>query len=58
MQKAFEIATLSAKVNRKKKLRLSPERSYIASYRTLLQIDPFMLPIQEKVDLMLPKEKK
>ncbi|MDD3535935.1 MAG: TldD/PmbA family protein [Candidatus Cloacimonetes bacterium] len=53
VQKAFEIATLSAKVNRKKKLRLSPERSYIASYRTLLQIDPFRVPIQEKVDLML-----
>lgn len=53
VQKAFEIATLSAKVNRNKKLRLAPERSYIATYRTPLQIDPFTVPLQEKVDLML-----
>jgi len=53
VQKAFEIATLSATVNKQKKLRLAPERSYIASYKTPMQIDPFEVPLSEKIDLML-----
>ncbi len=40
VQKAFEIAQLSASVNKNKKLRLAPERSYIATVKTPIQIDP------------------
>lgn len=53
VQKAFDIATLSASVNKKKKLRLAPERSYIASYKTPVKIDPFEVPLSEKVELMM-----
>ncbi|MDD3533980.1 MAG: TldD/PmbA family protein [Candidatus Cloacimonetes bacterium] len=53
VQKAFDIATLSASVNKKKKLRLAPERSYIATWKTPVRIDPFDVPLSEKVDLMM-----
>lgn len=53
VRKAAEIAALSARVNRDKPLRLAPERSYIASYKTPVKIDPFDLPLKEKVELML-----
>ncbi len=52
-EKAFEIAQLSASVNKDKKLRLAPERSYIAKYETPLKIDPFEVPLSEKVELMM-----
>lgn len=52
-EKAFEIAKLSASVNKDKKLRLAPERSYIAKYETPLKIDPFEVPLSEKVELMM-----
>lgn len=53
VKRACEIAKLSAMVKRGKGLSLAPERSYIATYRTPLQIDPFEIPIKEKVELML-----
>ncbi len=53
VKRAFEIAKLSATVNKGKGLRLAPERSYIAKYKTPLQIDPFEISIKEKVELML-----
>ncbi|MCB5271398.1 MAG: TldD/PmbA family protein [Candidatus Cloacimonetes bacterium] len=53
VKKAFDIAKLSASVNKKKKLRLAPERSYIATCKTPVQIDPFDVPLSEKVDLMM-----
>lgn len=53
VEKAFEIAKLSASVNKKKKLQLAPERSYIANYKTPVKIDPFDVPLAEKVDLMM-----
>ena len=53
VKRAAGIAALSATVNRDRKLRLAPERSYIASYRTPVRIDPFELPLKEKVELML-----
>lgn len=52
-RKAYEIAVLSATVNRGSKLRLAPERSYIASYRTPVKVDPFDVPLSEKVELMM-----
>jgi len=53
VKKAAGIAQLSASVNKDRKLRLVPERSYIASYRTPVRIDPFAIPLKEKVELML-----
>ena len=53
VKKAFDIAKLSASVNKKKKLRLAPERSYIATVKTPVQIDPFDVPLSEKVDMMM-----
>lgn len=53
VKQAYEIALLSAKVNAKKKLQLAPERSYIASYRTPICIDPFDVPLSQKVEMML-----
>ncbi|MCB5228467.1 MAG: TldD/PmbA family protein [Candidatus Cloacimonetes bacterium] len=53
VQKAYDIARLSALVNKEQQLRLAPERSYIATYNTPVQIDPFCVPLTEKVDLMM-----
>ena len=53
VKRAVETATLSAEVNKTQKLRLAPERSYIATYRTPVKIDPFTVPVSEKIDLMM-----
>lgn len=53
VRRASEIAGLSASVNKDKKLRLAPERSYIAKYETPVKIDPRLVPMKEKVELML-----
>lgn len=53
VKRASEIAALSASVNKERKLRLAPERSYIAKYETPVRIDPLCLPMKEKVELML-----
>lgn len=53
VQKAFDIAKLSATVNKDKKLRLAPERSYIARYKTPVKTDPFAVPLSEKVEMMM-----
>lgn len=53
VQKAYEIATLSASVNKHHKLRLAPERSYLATYKTPVQKDPFEVPLSEKMELMM-----
>lgn len=53
VKRAAGIAALSASVNKDHKLRLAPERSYIAKYETPMKIDPFSLPMKEKVELML-----
>lgn len=53
VQKAVEIAALSASVNKNKKLRLAPERSYIASYKTPVNIESLDVPLHEKVELMM-----
>ncbi len=53
VKKAFEIAKLSALVKNGKGIKLAPERSYIASYRTPVSIDPFDVDLKDKVELML-----
>lgn len=53
VKRAAEIAELSAKVNRHKKLRLAPERGYIAKYETPVQKDPARVLLKEKIELML-----
>lgn len=53
VRRASEIAGLSASVNKDKKLRLAPERSYIAKYETPVKLDPRQVPMKEKVELML-----
>lgn len=53
VRRAADIASLSASVNKNKKLRLAPERSYIATYETPVKIDPRDVPMKEKVELML-----
>ncbi|MDD4223162.1 MAG: TldD/PmbA family protein [Candidatus Cloacimonetes bacterium] len=53
VKRAADIASLSASVNKNKKLRLAPERSYIATYETPVKIDPRDVPMKEKVELML-----
>ncbi|MEN6445838.1 MAG: TldD/PmbA family protein [Candidatus Cloacimonas sp.] len=53
VKKAYETAILSAEVNKDKKLRLAPERSYLATYQTPVKIDPFKVPLTEKIDLLM-----
>lgn len=53
VHRAMEIARLSARAKKGAGLVLAPERSYVATYRTPVQCDPFQIPIKEKVDLMM-----
>lgn len=53
VNRAYEIACLSAKVNKDKKLKLAPERSYIASFKTPLKVDSFDVPLSQKVEMMM-----
>jgi len=52
-KRACEIAALSAQVKKGAGLTLAPERSYLATYRTPVKVDPFDVSLREKVDLML-----
>jgi len=54
---AIKVADLSAKIKKGKGLTLAPERGYIDTYSTKIQIDPFTVPLSEKVDLMLEVNK-
>lgn len=53
VKRALGIALLSSKAKKGAGLVLAPERSYIATYRTPVKIDPLELSLKEKVDLML-----
>ncbi len=55
--RAFEIAKLSARARKGAGLQLAPERSYIATYRTPVEIDPFDIPMNEKIELMMEVNK-
>ncbi|HQO09842.1 MAG TPA: TldD/PmbA family protein [Clostridiales bacterium] len=57
VEKAVKVAELSAKIKKGKGLTLAHERGYIDSYSTKIQIDPFKVPLSEKVDLMLEVNK-
>ena len=57
VKKAMEIAKESAKIKYGTGITLAPERSYIDRYRTKVEIDPFSVPLREKVDLMLEVNK-
>ncbi|HXK50473.1 MAG TPA: DNA gyrase modulator [Clostridiales bacterium] len=57
VEEAVKVAELSAKIRKGKGLRLAPERGYIDTYSTKIQIDPFKVPLSEKVDLMLEVNK-
>ena len=53
VKRAYEIALLSSRARKGKGLMLAPERSYIATYKTPVRIDPFQIPLKEKVELMM-----
>lgn len=57
VKQAMEIAGLSANVKSGEGIKLAAERSYIDSYSTPVEIDPFTVPLKEKVDLMLEVNK-
>jgi TldD protein len=57
VEKAYEIALNSAKLKNGEGIKLATERSYIDTYRTPMKIDPFSVPLKEKVDLMLEVNK-
>lgn len=54
---AFSMAKEVARVNRKNKLVLAPERGYIDTYSTPVKIDPFTIPAKEKIELLLEVNK-
>ncbi|HPT71111.1 MAG TPA: TldD/PmbA family protein [Candidatus Cloacimonadota bacterium] len=53
VKKAMIIALNSAKINKKHKLHLSPERSYKDKFKSPMQIDPFKISVKDKVDSLL-----
>jgi TldD protein len=57
VEKAVKVAELSATIKKGKGLTLAHERGYIDSYSTKIQIDPFSIPLNEKVDMMLEVNK-
>ncbi|MEA1973068.1 MAG: DNA gyrase modulator, partial [Candidatus Cloacimonadota bacterium] len=56
-EKAYAIALNSAKIKNGKGITLAHERSYIDTFKTPIKIDPFEIPIKEKVDLLLEASK-
>jgi len=59
VKRAYQIALQSAKVAHRsgQGLRLATERGYIDKYVTPYQIDPFSIPLAEKVELMMEVNK-
>jgi len=56
-KKAFAIAQQSGRILHGKGLVLAHERGYIDTYQTPLCIDPFDVPLSEKVELMMEVNK-
>ncbi|MGD9707049.1 MAG: TldD/PmbA family protein [Candidatus Delongbacteria bacterium] len=52
VEQAIKVAELSAKINKRKSVKLTHERGYIDTYSTKMQIDPFQVPLKEKIELM------
>ena len=57
VKRAHQISKQSAKVAHGKGLTLATERGYIDTYVTPHQIDPFTIPLSEKVELMMEVNK-
>jgi len=57
VKKAAAIAVQSARVKNGPGLRLAAERSYLDTYETPVEWDPFEIPLQEKVEMMLEVNK-
>ncbi len=57
VQRAFYLAEQSGRLQYGKGLKLATERSYIDTYRTPCIIDPFSIPLAEKVELMIEVNK-
>ena len=57
VRKAYKLALLSSKIKNGEGLKLTPERSYIATHKTTVKIDPFSVPLKEKIDLMMEVNK-
>ena len=57
VKKAVDLAAISAEIKNGDGIALAHERSYIDTYRTPVEIDPFTVPLKEKVDLMLEVNK-
>lgn len=57
VKNAFLIARESARIKYGKGLVLAHERGYIDSYKTPHEIDPFEVPLSEKVELMMEVNK-
>ncbi len=57
VKRAYNIALLSSKIKKGNGLTLANERSYVASYKTPIKIDPFKISLKDKVDLMLEVNK-
>ncbi len=52
VNKAADIAKLSARIKKGRGISLADERAYIDSYRTDILKDPFSVPLNEKADLL------
>jgi TldD protein len=52
VEKALAIAKASGKVKVGNGITLAHERSYIDTYRTPIKVDPFDIPLKEKIELM------
>ena len=57
VKKAFAIAQQSGRIRYGDGLKLAHERGYIDSYKTPFSIDPFDVPLSEKVELMMEVNK-
>jgi len=57
VKKAFAIARESGRIKYGNGLILAHERGYIDSYKTPYCLDPFMVPLSEKVELMMETNK-
>ena len=57
VKRAFALAEQSRRVLYNGGLTLATERSYIDSYQTPFEIDPFSIPLSEKVELMMDVNK-
>ncbi|MFA5498171.1 MAG: TldD/PmbA family protein [Candidatus Cloacimonadia bacterium] len=57
VKRAFTLAEQSGRIKYNGGLKLAPERSYVDIYNTPYEIDPFDVPLSDKVDLMMEVNK-